>query len=245
MTSTRLNKFLSENGICSRRQADEHILAKEVKINDTIAELGDRVDPKKDNVHFKGKLVRVREQQFVYYALYKPRGVISTSSDEAGRQNVTDLVPKTPRVYPVGRLDKDSEGLILLTNDGALANELICPKFEHEKEYEVEVKSQNSEIKIASKNLKDITEKFERGIMIDGKLMQAKSVRIKPLKANYYMLNAILTTGHNRQIRKMCAKMDLEVLKLTRIKIGELELEKLNLKPGEYKKVDKKLLISK
>lgn len=243
MTKVRLNKFLSDSGICSRREADEHILAGDVKINGHIAKLGDRINPQKDEISYEGKIIKPKTEEYVYYALYKPRGVISTRSDEAGRESVIDLVPKEPRVYPVGRLDKESEGLIILTNDGELTQKLTHPSFEHEKEYKVKVKSQNSEVKVLNQNLKLIEQKFLDGIKIDGKLMRAKSIKIESLNTSYYILDTVLTTGHNRQIRKMCAKMGLEVIKLVRVKIGNLELESLKLKPGEYKVITKTDLI--
>ena len=160
----RLNKYLSESGICSRREADEHISHGEVKINGMIAVLGQKIDPEKDRIEYLGKNIR-KNIQTVIYALNKPRGVISTADDELGRKNITDFVPKETRVYPIGRLDKESEGLILLTNDGTLAQELSHPSHKYEKEYKVTIRIINSKL-----NIKDIEHNFQNGLRIDNNL---------------------------------------------------------------------------
>lgn len=239
MSIERLNKFLANSGVCSRRKADEHILAGDVKVNGiTNKELGIKIDPDKDTVEFQDKVVKLNSD-FVYYVLNKPKGVVSTSSDENGQKAVVDLVPKVPRVYPVGRLDKDTVGLIVLTNDGELTKELTHPSFEHRKEYKAEVRIQNKELS-KNKNIGQyITEKFERGLRIDDKLMKADSVSCLILNPKFLILTLVLHTGYNRQIRKMCAKIGLEVVRLTRTAIGKLTLAKLNLKPGEYKEISK------
>lgn len=240
--SVRLNKFLADSGCCSRRKADEHILAGDIKVNGQIVkELGVKIDPEKDIVKFKGQLL-CKETKLVYYALNKPRGVISTAFDEQGRQTVVDLVPREPRVYPVGRLDEDSEGLIILTNDGELAQELTHPSFEHEKEYEVTVRGKGKVFGILQ-NKERIKNLFERGMIIDGKPMKADRVEVNLINTNYYLLNTVLHTGHNRQIRKMCAKIGLEVITLRRIRIGNLTLEGLNLLPGQYKEISKNQIL--
>lgn len=236
--SIRINKFLSEAGVCSRRAADEQILAGKVKINGVVARLGDRIDRKNDKVEFEGKLIKPQKENFVYYALNKPKGIISTSSDERSRQNITDLVPKTPRVYPIGRLDKDSEGLILLTNDGEFANEMMHPSHQIDKEYEVIVEAKK---RIGTRV---IEEKFLKGLLIDDKLMKADKAKVFLILNSKFLIQVVLHTGYNRQIRKMCVKMGLEVKSLKRTRIGNLSLNKLNLKPGEYQLIDKSDLIS-
>lgn len=229
----RINKFLSTSGICSRRKADEHILAGEVTINNKPAKLGDQVDPSSDIVQFNDKEVGKHDKN-IYIALYKPKGVISTSSDEQGRRTVTDLLPKSPRVYPVGRLDQASEGLIILTNDGELTNTLTHPKYEHEKEYEVIANG------IWKKFDKDnIINVFEKGLKIDGVMMRVDRVYNVKVNNDRLEFNIVMHTGHNRQIRKMCDKMGLSVKKLTRIRIGNLRLGSLNLRPGDNKKISK------
>ncbi|HLC43792.1 MAG TPA: pseudouridine synthase [Patescibacteria group bacterium] len=234
----RLNKFLANAGICSRRKADEHILAGDVKVNGVrSSELGVRIDSGKDIVEFQNKVVKLNTD-FIYYVLNKPKGVVSTSSDENGQKTVIDFVPKVPRVYPVGRLDKDTVGLIILTNDGELTKELTHPSFEHQKSYTAVVKG--SKFKVES-DFEIVIKKFKNGILIDGKLMTVDSISVKALnlKPLTFNLNLVLHTGHNRQIRKMCAKIGLEVTRLTRIGLAKLRLDKLDLKPGEYKVISR------
>ncbi len=238
----RLNKFLSESGVCSRREADQHILSGKVKINDKIASLGDKVDPEKDHVYFYDKLIKPHKNNLVYYAVYKPKGIISTSSDELNRENVVSLVPEKPRVYPVGRLDKDSEGLIILTNDGDLTLELSHPSREHEKEYAVKITISKPQV-IEQSELKRLEKELRKGLEIDGTIMKMKNTSIKALYNKYYLLNTTLTTGYNRQIRKMCAKLGLGVIELKRIRIGKLKLDGLKLQPGKYKRILKEDII--
>ncbi len=240
----RLNKFLANAGICSRRKADEHILAGDVSVNGVkIVELGHKIDPSTDQVEFQGNPVKLNND-FVYYVLNKPKGVVSTSSDENGQKTVTDLVPKIPRVYPVGRLDKDTVGLIVLTNDGELTKELTHPSFEHQKEYEVEARIINFESR-ADKDLSSvISNKLTSGFKIDDKIMEADSVVVNEIRKNHIIsMNLVLHTGYNRQIRKMCAKIGLEVTRLTRVGFAKLRLGALGLKPGEFKVILKTEII--
>lgn len=233
----RLNKFISENGNYSRRKADELIKRGDILVNGIKAILGQKINPNQDKVAINGK--ELKQSKLVYYALNKPKGVITSASDEIGRQTVTDLVPKNPRVFPVGRLDKESQGLIILTNDGDLANQLTHPKFEHEKEYEIQVKNQKSKVK----SMEAIINIFTKGLITDGKLMKMDKCRLAGLNANRYMLNAILHTGYNRQIRKMCAKMGLKVLELTRVRIEKLKLSDLNIETGKYLAIKKEMIL--
>lgn len=243
----RLNKYLSDSGVCSRRKADEYILAGDVGINGaTVKVLGTKIDPEKDSVYFQGELVKAAEN-YIYYALYKPKGVVSTASDELGRKTVLDLVPKSPRVYPVGRLDEDSEGLIILTNDGALAQELTHPSYQHKKEYEVTARKSTKSVKFIKsiKSIKSqdselidfegIKKKFENGIVIDSKLMKADKVFAPTLGLDGLLtFRLILHTGYNRQIRKMCAKIGLAVIKLVRTNVANLSLLELKLSDGDF-----------
>ena len=165
-----------------------------------------------------------------------PPGVVSTAADEKGRTTVTDLVPQTPRVYPVGRLDLTSEGLLLLTNDGELTHQLMHPSFGHEKEYEVVVQIPE-EI-----SPREVKRRFEAGLQIEEKLMQADRVtllRRSPKRADVVTLRLVLHTGYNRQIRRMCEALGLTIINLRRSKVGKLDLSKLGLKPGEYRQVKK------
>jgi len=236
----RLNKFLAESGCCSRRKADEYIEAGDVSVNGKVVkELGIKVNQESDEIRFRGKIVKPNSN-FVYYALYKPSGVVSTVSDELGRKSVVDLVPNEPRVYPVGRLDADSEGLIILTNDGDLTLKLTHPSFEHEKEYEVLVKSRESSVRG-----NEIVNKFTEGILVDKTVMKANRVKvsINSLTPKLLTLYLVLHTGYNRQIRKMCDKIGLTVKRLLRVRLGKLELKSLDLSPGEYKLVKKEDII--
>ncbi len=236
MPTLRLNKFLADAGICSRRKADEHISSGDVYVNGERGTLGMKIDPEKDDVVFRRTPVRRRPEKLVYYAMYKPKGVVSTAADEKGRTTVTDLVPQQPRVYPVGRLDLTSEGLMLLTNDGELTHQLMHPSFAHEKEYELVVQIPEG---ISPREVK---RRFEAGLQIEGKLMQADRVaplRRSPKRADVVTLQMVLHTGYNRQIRRMCEALDLSVVSLRRVRIGKLKLGKLGLKPGEYRQVKK------
>ena len=229
MEQMRLNKFISTYGKHSRRQADLLIGEGQVKINGVRAKLGQQVNPEIDKVECDGCVIKP-EITSVYYALYKPRGVVSTVSDPQGRSKVTDFVPAEPKVYPVGRLDYDSEGLIILTNDGELTNTLTHPSFEHAKKYQVKIKKANLQIR----NLDEIKNLFEKGLMIDDKMMKMDQVEIEN-SGDYLMLDVALHTGYNRQIRKMCEKIGAEVTSLTRTEIGKLKLADLNILPGQFK----------
>lgn len=234
----RLNKFLSQSGVCSRRSADELISKGKVFINGKVAYLGDKIDPEIDKITVNNKTIK-QSNNLIYYALYKPKDVISTASDEIGRQTVTDFVPKNPPVHPVGRLDANSQGLIILTNDGELTQKLTHPSFEHEKEYELTIRIKNIESSIKKKEqfLFDIKKKFVSGMSIDNKLMKADSASTSMIHDSKFVIQLVLHTGYNRQIRKMCAKMNLEIVRLVRTRIGKLTLASLNLKPGEYKEI--------
>jgi len=236
----RLNKYLANSGFCSRREADNFIAAGKVKVNGiAVPELGTKVDPEKDIIEFNSKTIKP-SVEFIYYALNKPYSVVSTAKAQDGEKTVLDFVPASPRVYPVGRLDKNSKGLIILTNDGELTKELTHPSFEHQKHYRVSVQRRKIE---DESDIKKITEKFTKGIEIDGKIMKADSVVVESLGTRLLSLDIILHTGYNRQIRKMCAKIGLEIRSLVRTKIGKLSLDELSLKSGEYKLISKKDIV--
>ena len=229
----RINKYLANMGLCSRRKADEYILCGSVRIGNRVANHGDKIDPERDTIKFRGKIVTNKNVKYEYWVLYKPIGVVSTSFDEKGRTNVTNLVHSDKRLYPVGRLDTDSEGLIVLTNDGNFANKLMHPSNNHIKTYQVIVSF------VYKSHVKWIKSQLEKGIEIDNKTMKAEKVlKIETIHNNKLVIDMQLITGYNRQIRKMCDKIGLKVEKLTRTGIGKFILGQQKLSPGESKKIN-------
>lgn len=227
----RLNKFLAHAGLGSRRHCEELILAGRVTLNGTaIHELGTRVGPD-DQVAVDGQPVHA--QRHVYWLVNKPRGYLSTSSDPAGRPRVLDLVPHVrQRVFSVGRLDEDSEGLMLLTNDGEMANRLMHPRFGVHKTYLVQV---------AGKPSRDDIQKLLKGVWLSDGHVKARSVRPLKRQGESTWLRIVLSEGKNREIRRMLAKLEHKVMRLKRIAIGPIDLGRLGtgksrpLSPGELK----------
>lgn len=220
----RLNKLIAEGGVSSRRAADKLIEEGRVQVNGKkVYELGVRVDPNADKITVDGKPLRARTE-LVYAMLHKPTGVLTTMEDPLERPTIKDYVDGLPvRLFPVGRLDWDSEGLILLTNDGDYANRIMHPKEEVTKTYLVKVDGQPRPDQLG---------KLLRGVTIVGGKVAAKSVeRIKRGKDQYAWLKIVITEGKNRQIRQMFEKIGYDVLKLQRVAIGRLRLG--NLKKGE------------
>ena len=229
----RLNKYLSQQGLASRRQADTLISQGKVLVNDQPAKLGTTIDPDKDTVKFLGKVVVSNKPELETYLVYKPLGYVSTTSDPQGRPTVTSLVKSSTRLYPVGRLDQDSEGLILLTNDGDLGFRLTHPKHHVPKTYHALVTGNVTPTKL---------NRLRRGVMLkDGRTAPAQIEVIRP-QGNKSLLSITIFEGRNRQIRRMFSTQKLEVEKLKRVAIGELELG--DLKPGNSKKLDTKDLSS-
>jgi 23S rRNA pseudouridine2605 synthase len=224
MTATRLNKYLASAGIGSRRKCDDYILAGRVIVNgDIVRKLGVKIDIDHDEVKFDGKKIEVKEK-LLYIMLNKPEGIVTTAQDEYDRKNVVDMIPIDERIYPVGRLDQDSTGLIFLTNDGDLANKLIHPRYKIPKTYHVLVN------KIM--NPKDIYN-FERGLMLDDKMTSPCKLSEIRIVDNCSFMEVILSEGRNRQIRRMFALLDYEVEKLDRIAFGPLTTA--GLKRGEWR----------
>lgn len=230
---------MAEQGVASRRKSEDLIRAGKVKVNGHIAEIGMKINPRKDLVTVgKQKLTNVKNRKMVYIMLNKPRGYVTTVSDELGRKTVMDLLPDFGcRIYPVGRLDKDSEGLLLLTNDGSFTNCMTHPSHEYAKVYRVTVRpSVNDEILFNLRN----------GIEIDGRKTAPCEVTVLTEEENRVVLEFILHEGRNRQIRKMCESQGLEVARLKRISVGPIKLGML--KQGDYKELSeqdvKKLLRS-
>lgn len=220
----RLQKYMAEAGIASRRKSEELIAAGKVRVNGKVAEIGDKINPRTDKVTVSGKKV-VKSKKHVYIMLHKPRGFITTMHDEMDRKCVAELIDDVPeRVYPVGRLDRESEGLLLLTNDGEFANALTHPSKHVPKTYRVTVRPDVTKEQLAA---------FENGIEIDGKMTLPAEVRVLDKQEGRVVLEVVIYEGRNRQIRKMCEALGLEVARLKRTKIGSLKL--CMLKPGEYR----------
>ncbi len=229
----RLQKFLAENGIASRRKSEELIEAGKVKVNGRIASIGDKVDPVRDKVTVRGKTV-VAVKEKVYIMLHKPRGFVTTMSDERDRKCIAELVKDVPvKVFPVGRLDRNSEGLIFMTNDGELANKLTHPSSHVNKTYRVTVSGKVDEEQIV---------KMSTGIDIDGdgRLTLPCDVFVIERKEDRTVLNFIIHEGRNRQIRKMCEKVGLEVLRLKRTEIAGIKLGMLA--QGKWRELNEKEL---
>lgn len=211
----RLQKYMADCGVASRRKCEEIITAGKVKINGHIAGLGDKVNPKRDLVTVYGKRINSISRNY-YIMLHKPRGYVTTVSDERGRKTVMELVKDIDaRIYPVGRLDRDSEGLLLMTNDGAFANAMTHPKHNFAKNYRVTVRPAVSDE--ALYNLRN-------GIEIDGRKTAPCEVTVISQEQGRVVLEFVLREGRNRQIRKMCEAVGIEVARLKRTSIGSLKL---------------------
>lgn len=230
MEPVRLQKYLSSAGITSRRKAEEEIEAGHVTVNGVRAKLGDKIEPGKDDVRLNGQpIVADYETKPVVIVLNKPRGVLTAMSDDRGRVCVSDLVTDVGcRVYPCGRLDYDSEGMLIMTNDGELANRLTHPRHHIPKTYHVSVEGT-----VPPETVKALGRPME----IDGYKIRPVEVDLVALKPGYTVLSMVLHEGRNRQIRKMCAKFGLKVLNLKRIAIGDIRLGLL--KEGSWKKLNR------
>ncbi len=232
----RLQKMLADCGVASRRKSEELIIAGNVKVNGKTAQIGDKVDPYKDKVYVKGKRVTAAAKpKHRYIMLHKPRGYITTMSDEKGRKCVAELVSDIEeRIYPVGRLDRDSEGMLLMTNDGEFANVVTHPKKHIYKVYRVTVRPSITEEQIVQ---------FETGMIIDGYKTAPAEVRVISKQEGRVVLEIVLREGRNRQIRKMCEQLGLEVARLKRTAIGQVKMGMLkqgawrDLTPEEIKKL--------
>ncbi len=213
----RLQKILADCGVASRRKAEELIAQKQVKVNGRVAQVGDKADPKRDHITVAGQKIETSNRQKHYYILlHKPRGYVSTMSDERGRKCVAELVEDVPaRVYPVGRLDRESEGLLLMTNDGNFANTISHPSRHVSKTYRVTVRPSITEEQLVQ---------FQVGMDIDGKKTAPADVRVISQEPNRVVLEIVLHEGRNRQIRKMCEQLGLEVARLRRTAIGPVKL---------------------
>ena len=225
----RLQKFLAQCGVASRRKAEELIVQGKVKINGKTAVLGDKVNAN-DKVYVSGKRVILPKTKFRYIMLNKPRGFITTMHDERGRRCVAELVQNVgERVYPIGRLDKDSEGMLVFTNDGAFANKVMHPRNSIYKFYRVTVRPDITEEQLV---------KLETGVELDGEKTAPAIVHVLHKEQGRVVMEMILHEGKNREIRRMCEALGLEVARLRRTQIGGVKMGML--KQGDWRDLTEK-----
>jgi 23S rRNA pseudouridine2605 synthase len=225
----RLQKILARAGYGSRRACEELIAKGQVTVNGQIATLGMKADPDVDRIELNNQPVN-QPEPLQYIAVYKPRGVISAAKSPEGRRTVRDLVDEPGRLYPVGRLDADSEGLILLTNDGELTNQLTHPRYGHQKEYRVLVAVHPEEEQLAT---------WRRGVVLeDGYRTAPAKVRLEGFKGKGAWLRVTMGEGRKRQIREIGSRIGLPVVKIIRLRIHTLQLG--SIKPGQSRKLTKK-----
>ena len=222
----RLQKIMARAGFGSRRDNELIIANGRVSVNGRVARLGDKADPQIDQIEIDGKLLKLDHEPATYIMLNKPRGVISSLEDELqqARTTVRDLIPQSGHLYPVGRLDKPSEGLILMTNDGQIAHRLTHPRYEHEKVYEVELEGAISNHAL---------DQWRRGVILDGRITSPAPIEILDRSKDKTHLRVVLREGRKRQIRRIAAGFDHPVRRLVRVKIGPLELG--DLEPGQWR----------
>ena len=230
-----LQKALADAGIASRRAAEKLILAGKVTVNgQAVTVLGTRVVPGTDSILFDGKPISNQGRK-VYFLLHKPLGALSTAADDRGRKTVLDIVKTSERVVPVGRLDIDTTGLLLLTNDGDLVYELTHPKFEHEKEYEAEVEIPGD---WGAGLLKKALQRLEAGVKITiGKTSPAKTRLIKKTGARQYLVSVTIHEGRKHQVRQMINAIGVSVVSLARVRMGPIKLG--DLKEGKWRELTK------
>ena len=221
---TRLNKYLSEAGYCSRRAADRLIEAGRVTINDVVPEMGTKV-ASEDVVKVDGEIIGERKQDFVYLAFNKPVGIVCTTDTRVEKENIIDYINYPKRIFPIGRLDKPSEGLILLTDDGDIVNKILRASNNHEKEYIVTVDQPISQTFI---------ERMAGGIYLEDLGKRTKKCDVK--KIDKFTFSIILTQGLNRQIRRMCEYLNYEVQTLKRVRIMNITLD---MPVGQYRELTK------
>ncbi|MBR4622728.1 MAG: rRNA pseudouridine synthase [Ruminococcus sp.] len=228
MEKIRIQKIIADSGYCSRRKAEELIAAGKVTVNGRSCSLGDKALPGRDVIAIDGEQLKMaKKKNLCYIMLHKPRGYVTTMNDEQGRRCVTELIADYPeRVYPVGRLDRNSEGLLLFTNDGALANDIMHPSKHISKTYRVTVRPDVDDEMLAQ---------LAEGVVIDGKKTQPATVLVLDKQPGRVVLQITIHEGRNRQIRKMCEAVGLEVARLKRTSVGPLKLGML--KPGEYREL--------
>ena len=224
----RLQKIIADAGIASRRKAEELISSGAVTVNGKRAKLGDKADPYKDKITVAGREITLhRDARKYYIMLHKPRGFITTMSDEGGRKCVAELVDEIPaRLFPVGRLDRESEGMLFMTNDGEFANMISHPSTHFPKTYRVTVRPRMTD---------DQLTKLTTGIVVEGRMSMPAAVHVVKSEQDRTVLEIVLEEGRNRQIRKMCEAIGLEVARLKRTAIGPVKLGMLQ--PGKWREL--------
>ena len=227
MESIKLQKYVADCGLMSRRAAEKEIEMGYFAVNGITASIGMRIDPSSDAVTYKGKAVVMKTDRKVYIMLNKPKGVVTTMSDEKGRKNVGELVDISIRVYPVGRLDLNSEGLLLMTNDGELANAIAHPRGEIKKVYAVTLKG-----KVENEELDRLRAVRE----LDGERIQPVGVELVSRNETSSVVKFTLSEGKNREIRRICEQVGVYISKLKRISLGPIRLG--DLKTGEFRELN-------
>lgn len=224
----RLQKYMASCGVASRRKCEEIILAGMVKVNGKrVTELGTKVDSNKDEVEYNGKIIKPEECK-KYIMVNKPEGYITSVKDEKDRKTVIDLVDVPERIYPIGRLDYDSSGLIILTNDGDIYNKIIHPRVQIDKKYIAVVSGEFKKCEL---------ERFKNGIDIGGYITAPANIKVIKFEENKTTAEIIIHEGKNRQIRRMCSALNHEVLALRRVSIGDIKLGQL--KKGQWRDLTK------
>jgi 23S rRNA pseudouridine2605 synthase len=232
MPEERLQRALARAGLGSRRTCEELIARGAVRVNGALATLGDRVDPARDDVTVEGIRVNL-DPEIRYLKLNKPAGVLTTMRDERGRRDVRAFLPPGPRVFPVGRLDRDTEGLLLLTNDGDLANRLLHPSFGIEKEYLAEVAGTPTTAALA---------RLRAGVELDDGPARVRSVRIVDARGERAQLSLVMTEGRKREVRRLLASVELPVARLVRLRVGPVRLGRL--RPAEVRALSAEELLA-
>ena len=227
MESVKLQKYVAETGLMSRRAAEKEIEAGNFAVNGVTASIGMRIDPDNDAVTYKGKSLVKKSDRKVYIMLNKPKGVVTTMSDEKGRKSVADIVDVGVRVYPVGRLDLNSEGLLLMTNDGDLTNAIAHPSGEIKKVYAVTLKG-----KVENEELDRLRAVRE----LDGEKISPVGVELVSRNDQSSVVKFTLSEGKNREIRRICEAVGVYITKLKRISLGPIRLG--DLKTGEYRELN-------
>lgn len=218
----RLQKILAHAGVASRRECEKLIEDGRVKVNGRLAKLGDKADSAKDSIEVNGRVINARPVEFVYIAINKPKGVLSSLEDELeqGRKTVRELVPLPGHLYPIGRLDKQSTGLMLMTNDGDMAHKLTHPRYGHEKTYHVTVEGRIPQ---------DVLDKWRNGIYLDDRKTAPVKINVLRQEVTFTLLEIVMREGRKRQIRRVANILGYPVRHLIRIKIGPIDLGSLKL----------------